>query len=305
MVVIIFKALAVIGAILTAILLFTQIRKRKQTEQGRENLEFGKKHAVFNAVAALVANFLDTGGIGAYGTNSAFFKFGKSVNDADVAGTLTAGCAIPMCLEAFLFLGLADIDVLTLVLMMAAAVAGAMLGARFITKLNTQGMRLMLGIGLLIMSIFMLLRWAEVGSFAAGGSADGLTGGKLVIAVVCNFIFGILMNIGVGLYAPCMAICAALGMSVTAALPIVFVSCAMLMTYGNAPQFIKADKFDITATVMQAIFGSIGAAAGYFLIKNLPVRIITIVIIVVIVITAVKYLTDYKKGTKRTYKKSN
>ena len=52
----------------------------------------------------------------------------------------------------------------------------------------------------------------EWGPFGTVGTALGLRGGKLVIAVVVNFVFGALMSIGVGLYAPCMAMVLALGM---------------------------------------------------------------------------------------------
>ena len=58
-----------------------------------------------------------------------------------------------------------------------------------------------------------------VGPFGTQGEALGLRGIKLVVAVVGNFIFGALMSIGVGLYAPCMAMVLALGMNAGCAFP--------------------------------------------------------------------------------------
>ncbi len=41
-----------------------------------------------------------------------------------------------------------------------------------------------------------------LGLFPLGGDAMGLTGYKLGIALLGNFIFGVLMNVGIGLFAP-------------------------------------------------------------------------------------------------------
>ena len=57
------------------------------------------------------------------------------------------------------------------------------------------------------------------------GTATGLSGIKLVVGVVINFFLGALMMIGVGLYAPCMALVGALGMNIGVAFPIMMGSC--------------------------------------------------------------------------------
>jgi uncharacterized membrane protein YfcA len=107
------------------------------------------------------------------------------------------------------------------------------------------------------------------------------------------------MNIGVGLYAPCMALCCGLGMSVAATLPVVMGSSAMLMAYGSAPQFIKAGRFDMMATLCQCAGGTVGVLASYFLVKSLDVKILTIIIAAVVLVTAVMFFRDYKNGKPR------
>ena len=67
---------------------------------------------------------------------------------------------------------------------------------------------------------------------------------KLVIAVVGNFVFGALMSIGVGLYAPCMAMVLALGMDAGCAFPAMMGSCAYLMAFGNALKFTAQGRYD-------------------------------------------------------------
>ena len=134
--------------------------------------------------------------------------------------------------------------------------------------------------------------------FGTVGTALGLRGIKLVVAVVGNFILGALMSIGVGLYAPCMAMVLALGMDAGCAFPAMMGSCAFLMAFGNGPKFIKEAKIDIVATWTQAIGGSIGVFVAYYLVKSLPLDLLTKVIVVVVYFTAFLYLKDaIKKGS--------
>ncbi len=296
---IVLKVLAAVGLLLNAVLVFRKISQLRKTENGAEKWEEGKKHIIYNTIVGIAANFLDVFGIGSYATTSAAFKLGKSVRDGDVPGTLTVGDTFPMCIEAFLFASLAGVDGLTLGVLIAAAVIGAFLGSTLVTKLNIQGVRLMMGVGMLILGIMMALRALAVGPFGLTGDGLSLSGGRLVIAAVVMVILGILMNIGVGLYAPCMALCCGLGMSVTATLPVVMGASALLMAYGNGPQFIKAGKFDMVAVLTQMAGGAAGVLIAYFFVKSLDVKILTVVIAAVVLLTAVMFFRDYKNGKPR------
>ena len=81
-----------------------------------------------------------------------------------------------------------------------------------------------------------------------GGVAIGLTGWKLVLAVVLSFIFGALQTIGIGFYAPCMAIIYALGMHPLTAFPIMMTATAMLMAAGST-RFVTENAYDRKAAV--------------------------------------------------------
>ena len=293
------KVLAAVGIVLNAFLLIRKIPAMRAGEDGAEKWQEGKKFILYNSAVGIIANFLDVFGIGSFATTSAAFKLGKSVRDGDIPGTMTAGDTIPICLEAFLFAKLAGVDGLTLGVLIVAAMAGAFIGSSLVTKLNIQGVRLMMGVGMIILGIVMALRVFAVGPFGLEGSGLGLSGGKLIIAALVQFLLGILMNIGVGLYAPCMALCCGLGMSVTATLPIVMGSAALLMAYGNGPQFIRAGKFDPLAVITQIVGGSAGVLIAYFFVKSLDVKYITMAITLVVLVTAVMFFRDYNNGKPR------
>mgnify|MGYP000508058931 FL=1 len=130
--------------------------------------------------------------------------------------------------------------------------------------------------------------------FGAAGTATGLTGVKLVLGIVINFFLGALMTIGVGLYAPCMAMIGALGMNIQAAFPIMMGSCAFLMPSCGI-KFIKEGKYDRKASVMLTVGGIIGVFIAYFLVKKMPITLLTWIVIVVMIYTALTFFKDAKK----------
>lgn len=127
-----------------------------------------------------------------------------------------------------------------------------------------------------------------------GSYATALHGSKLIIGVVCNFVLGALMNIGVGLYAPCMALVALLGMNVQAAFPIMMGSCAYLMGFGSTPVFVKQERYDMVAVITNATIGCLGVITAYVFVKSLPLKILTWLVAAVVLLTAVLFLKDTK-----------
>lgn len=302
----IMKGLCIIGIILNVILM---IRKNKELRAnperdpvigltGEEQWQEQKKHIIPTAITGFVANFLDTLGIGSFAPSSAAFKLTKSVDDVLVPGTLNVGDTVPVCVEAFFFFGFVEMDVLTLALMIVASVAGSILMAGIVSKFDRKKVRYALFVGLFLLASVVLMRNLGIGPFGTQGTELGLTGVKLIIAVVGNFIFGALMSIGVGLYAPCMAMVLALGMDAGCAFPAMMGSCAYLMAFGNGPKFIQEGRYDMVACWTQAIFGAIGVYVAYAFVKSLPLDVLTKVIVVVVYITAFLYLRDaIKKGS--------
>ena len=82
-----------------------------------------------------VTNFFDTLGIGSFAPTAAIFKFRKMVPDEQIPGTLNVGHTPPTILQAFLFIAIVAVDMLTLVLMISAAVLGAWFGAGVVAGL--------------------------------------------------------------------------------------------------------------------------------------------------------------------------
>lgn len=288
----IIKALLILGMLINIYLIINDILKRIHTDKGRYDWEFGKKNIVWNSMVGLIGNFFDTFGLGSFATSSFLFKIHHSVHDIDVPGTLNVGNSIPVSLQALIFLSLVNIDIKTLVCLIVSAVLGAFLGVKFVTKWNKRSIRFGMGIGLLLLGIFMIMNNINIIPLNLTGTSLKLTGYKLVIAMIINFFLGALMNLAVGLYAPCMALVSVLGMEVKAAFPIMMNSSAFLMSYGNGPRFIKEGRYDMIASLCQMVAGSIGVVIAAFLINKLPIFILTWIFACVVLYSSFLYLRD-------------
>ena len=198
-------------------------------------------------------------------------------------GTLNVSNTIPVLIQALIFIQIVEVESITLISMLLSAAAGAILGAGIVAKLPVRKIQLTMGFALLVTAFFMLsgqMSWIQ-----GGGEAIGLTGGKLALAIGANFILGAFMTVGIGLYAPCMALVYALGMSPLVAFPIMMGSCAFLMPPASA-KFIKEGAYNRKASVSMAIPGIIAVLIAAFLVKSLPLSTLRWVVIVVIVYTS-------------------
>jgi uncharacterized membrane protein YfcA len=234
-------------------------------------------------IIGFVVNFFDVLGIGAFAPQTALLKFTKQTEDRLLPGTLNVANTIPVLIQAIIFITVIEVDPLTLVCMLIAAAAGAILGAGIVSKLSENKIRLTMGVALLITAGFMIagkLEWIK-----SGGTELGLTNGKLLIAVLVNFILGALMTAGIGLYAPCMALVYALGLSPQVAFPIMMGSCAFLMPPASI-RFIKEGAYNRKAAMAMAIPGIIAVLIAAFIVKSLPLDTLRWVVIIVILYTS-------------------
>lgn len=230
-----------------------------------------------------LTNFFDALGIGSFATSTAAFKFLKMVPDRVIPGTLNAGHTLPTVAQAFIFTSLIPVDILTLFSMIAAAVLGAWLGAGIVASWPKRYVQIGMGFALLAAATLMFMTQMDL--FPGGGTALGVRGLKLAIAVVGNFALGALMTLGIGLYAPCMILVSLLGMNPTAAFPIMMNSCAFLMPIGSL-RFIREQCYSLRVALGLALGGVFGSIVAGVFVKSLDLRTVRWLVIAVVVYTA-------------------
>jgi uncharacterized membrane protein YfcA len=230
-----------------------------------------------------ITNFFDTLGIGSFAQQTAIFKFFKLVDDRLIPGTMNVGNTIPTVTQAFIFMTVVEVDPITLITMSTAAPLGAILGAGMVSKMSRRKIQIGLGSGLLVVALIMIagfLDWMPV-----GGEAIGLTGWKLALIVGMSFVFGALQTIGVGFYAPCMAMVYALGMHPLTAFPIMMTATGMLMAAGGA-RFVKQGAYDRKVAISLTIAGIFGVFLAAFVVKSLPLLILKWVVLCIVLYTS-------------------
>ncbi|HMC55060.1 MAG TPA: sulfite exporter TauE/SafE family protein [Gemmatimonadaceae bacterium] len=239
------------------------------------------------AATGLLTAFFDTLGIGSFATTTSIFRHGRVVDDADIPGTLNVGIALPTAVQAFIYTRLIPVDARTLILMIVASVAGAWLGAGIVSRWPRVRIQVGMGTALIIAAAIML--GSMMALLPVGGAALALTGTKLVLGVLGNFVLGALMTLGIGLYAPCMILVSLLGLTPAAAFPIMMGSCAFLMPVASA-RFLRTGRYDLRAALGLAIGSIPGVLLAAFIVKSLPLSAVRWLVVVVVLYTAVTLL---------------
>ncbi len=276
---IIIRGLQIVAVALAAMFSALLIKNAKGNKD-----RISKKNPVIIFLISCVTMFFDTLGIGAYAPQTALWKMLRILPDKMIPGTLNVASLIPQCIEALIFISIVKVDPVTLLALVLCCAVGANIGARIVDRLPEKTIQLVFGFGLIVVAGIMVMR--QLGIWPAGGEAIGFAGWKLIVSMVIFFALGICTACGIGAYAPMMAVCYTLGMSPRAAFPILFSSYTLLMPVAGV-QFIKDNNYDIKVTFIGQIAGSIGVLLAAFLVKELPIYILTWLVVCVLIYTSI------------------
>jgi uncharacterized membrane protein YfcA len=214
-----------------------------------------------------VTNFFDALGIGCFAPSTAYLKFRRLVPDQLIPATMISGYALGAVTESFVFIGAIKVDPVLLVLSIAASAAGALAGVTVAGRLAVRPIRLTLGIGLLIASATYAL--SNLGLMPQGGAATSLPALPFALVVAASFGLGVLMNLGIGNYAPTLILVSLLGMDPRAAFPIMMGSAALLMV-ASGFRVVRERPLDLRI-VLGMTLGSVPAVlVAALIVKSLP-----------------------------------
>jgi uncharacterized membrane protein YfcA len=285
--------LVLLGALVVAFVVswIADLRRRRRAGAA------GGRPSLFEVAIGAVTNFFDTLGIGSFAPTTSVFKLRRLVPDELIPGTLNVGHCLPAVTQAFLFIAIVEVGTPTLVAMIAAAVAGAWLGAGVVAGWPRRNVQIGMGGALLAAAAFFAM--TNLGLFPGGGEALSLSTPLLLAGVAGNFVLGALMTLGVGLYAPCMILVALLGMNPKAAFPIMMGSCAFLMPIGSI-SFIRKGSYRPAAAVGLTLGGISAVFAAALLVRSLPLAALRWLVVAVVLYTAVAMLRSARRERKGT-----
>jgi uncharacterized membrane protein YfcA len=244
----------------------------------------------------LVTNFFDTLGVGSYATTTSIYKLLRLVPDRLIPGTLLVGHMWPTVAQAIIALLIFEVEMTSLVLLVAASILGSWLGAGVVSAWPKRKIQLGMGFALLGAAGLMLAK--AQGWLPSQGTTVGLDGWRLAVGMAGSFTFGALMNLGIGAYAPSLILLGFLGMDLRAVFPVMTSSCAFIMPTSGI-RFIRRGSYATRAALGLALGGVPGVLLAAFLVKQLPVKYLLWLVIVVATYSALAMLYSARREKTR------
>jgi len=233
-------------------------------------------------------DFLDTLGIGSFAPSTALFKFRGRPADELIPGTLNVGHNVAAFMETVLFVTAVTVDPLLLVCTVGSAAVGAWLGAGVVSRMPRRRIQLFMGIALLVAAAFFIVRIFDT-LLPQGGTEFTLHGWRFLVAVGINFVFGALMCIGIGNYAPSLIVFPLLGMHPLAAFPIMMASDGLVQPVASLG-FFRSGRFSHSTSLGLALGGLVGVLVAFYIVKQLPLNYMRGLIVIVVTYAAVSML---------------
>lgn len=248
-----------------------------------------RQHAVPRLEAILlgsVVSFFDTLGIGSFAPTTAWMKFRKLVPDRLIPPTMLVGLTPPVFAESIIFLILlgVGVDPVLLVGCAIAVLLGGLVGAPLVARARVWTVQLTVAVGLLLAAGAYAL--TNLNLMPGGGMAAGLPPSLTVAAIVANFVFGVLLNFGIGNYAPTLITLSLMGMNPRLIFPIMAAGAAV-MGVGACVRHIQIGQMDLKVVVGLGIGGIPAVLVAALIVKTMPLDTLRWLVTAVVLYTAI------------------
>jgi len=240
---------------------------------------------VESLVLGAVVNFFDTLGIGSFAPTTAWLKFRKLVPDRLIPPTILVGLTIGAVVESIIFLlrlGV-KVDPVLLVGCILACTTGGLIGAPLVHKTRVWIVQLIVAIGLTLAAIAYAM--TNLHLFPGGGTAASLSVALTVLAIAANFVFGVLLNYGVGNYAPTLVVLSLMGMNPRLCFPIMAGAAALMGTSASI-RHINTGNLDLRVVVGLTLAGIPAVLVAAYIVVTMPLEILRWMVLVVVIYAA-------------------
>jgi uncharacterized membrane protein YfcA len=244
-----------------------------------------------------VVSFFDTLGIGSFAPTMAWLKLRRLTTDKLIPATMFVGLTAPSMVQAVIFLVLLGVRVEPMLLVgcTLACLTGSVLGAPVATRSRVWVVQLIVGVGLIVAAALYAL--ANLHLMPGGGTAAGLPVPLMVVAIVGSFVFGGLLNFGIGNYAPSLALLSLMGMDPRLCFPIMAASAAFAGA-GAGARYVMRDELDMRVAVALTLGGIPAVLVAAFIVKEMPVETLRWLVVVVVLYAAAVMLRAAAVGRR-------
>ena len=207
-----------------------------------------------------------------FAPTTAWLKFRRLTPDRLIPPTILVGLTVAAVVESIIFLvkyGV-QVDPVLLAGCIIACTTGGLIGAPLVHKTRVWIVQSIVAAGLLAAASAYALQ--NLNMFPGGGTAAALSLNLTILAIAANFCFGLLLNYGVGNYAPTLVILSLMGMDPHLCFPIM-AGGACLMGAGASIQHIRIGQVDMKVVLGLAIGGIPAGLVAIYIVKEMPVRL--------------------------------
>jgi uncharacterized membrane protein YfcA len=254
-----------------------------------------KPRAEAVAVGA-ATNFFDTLGIGSFAPTLAWLKLRTGVQDRFIPCTMIVSHTLPTLVQAIIFLALLGVHV-DPVLLVGSGIAflmGGQMGVPLVARARIWLVRAVVGCALLVAA--GLYGLTNLDLMPGGGTAASLPPLLTAIAVAASFLMGILLNFGVGNYAPCLIMLSLMGLDPRLAFPIMALG-ASLTVAGVSARHISGGSVDLRTAMSFAIGGIPAVLVAAFIVRSMPLEMLRWLVTLVVVYAGLVMLRQaWKRG---------
>lgn len=248
-------------------------------------------------VLGAVVNFFDTLGIGSFAPTTAWLKFRKLTPDRLIPPTILVGLTMGAVVESIIFLlrlGV-KVDPVLLAGCIIACTTGGLIGAPLVHKTRVWIVQMTVAVGLTLAAIAYAM--TNLNLMPGGGIATSLPLSLTIVAIALNFVFGVLLNYGVGNYAPTLVALSLMGMDPRLSFPIMAGAAALMGTTASI-RHIKTGNLDLSVVMGLTIAGIPAVFAAAYLVIKLPIPLLRWLVLIVVLYAAAIMLHAALKGRK-------
>ena len=257
----------------------------------------GAKPSGEGVALGAITNFFDTLGIGSFAPTMAWFKFCNLVPDRLIPSTMLVGHSLPTIAQAIIFLVLLGllVDPVLIVGCALALTMGGLVGAPLVARTRLWRIQLVVGIALVIAAT--LYAMSNLDLMPAGGTARALPLELTILAIAVNFVMGVLLNFGIGHYAPSLVMLSLMGLDPRLAFPIMATGGAFTIA-GAGTRHVLSGHLDLRVALGIVIGGIPAVLAAAFIVKEMPIEVLRWLVAAVVLYAAIVMLRAAFKGRR-------
>ena len=195
----------------------------------------------------------------------------------------------------FLILLGVSVDPVLLVGCILGFLMGALVGVPLVTRARVWIVQLVVAVALILAAIAYAM--TNLHLFPGGGTASSLPMTLTISAIAANFCFGVLVNFGVGNFAPTLVMFSLMGLDPRFAFPIMAGAAALS---GTAASFrhIQIGQIDLKIVLGLAVGGIPAVLIAAFVVKSMPLELLRWLVIVVVLYACAVMLRGARGGRR-------